>query len=157
MHLSIKSLEKMCAFTPCFGTEEPLQTCGPDLKTKLHDPFEPFLASYHPLVVNQVSEITFINYLIPIQKAALPLGWFLKILRKTKKKDVFNLVGPLKTEKFLRPLKTEKVLRAAEGGKFQNFLWNLGRFLKILRKRKKKRLFQFGGAAEVAEKFKIRI
>ena len=57
MHLSIKSLEKTCTFTGCFGTEEPLQTCGPELKTKLHDPFEPFSASYHVLLVNRVSEV----------------------------------------------------------------------------------------------------
>jgi len=57
MHLSIKSLEKMRTFTACFGTEEPLQTCGPELKTKLHDPFEPFSTSYHALVVYRVSEV----------------------------------------------------------------------------------------------------
>ena len=74
MQLPILAPGKSEYFTASFGTEEPLETCGPELKTKLHDPFEPFLASYHPLVVNQVSEITFINYLIPIQKAALPLG-----------------------------------------------------------------------------------
>ena len=47
----------MRTFTACFGTEEPLQTCGPELKTKLHDPFEPFSTSYHVLVVNRVSEV----------------------------------------------------------------------------------------------------
>ena len=58
MHLSIKSLEKMCTFTACFGSQEPLQTCGPELKTKLHDPFEPLSASYYALVVNRVSEVS---------------------------------------------------------------------------------------------------
>ena len=64
MHLSIKSLKKTRTFTGCFGTEEPLQTCGPELKTKLHDSFEPFSASYHVLLVNRVSEVIFINYFI---------------------------------------------------------------------------------------------
>ena len=49
MHLSIKSLEKMRTFTACFGIEEPLQSCGSVLKTKLHDPFEPFSTSYHDM------------------------------------------------------------------------------------------------------------
>ena len=57
MHLSIKFLEKMRTFKACFGTERPLQTCGPELKTKLHDPFDPFSASYHVLLVNRVSEV----------------------------------------------------------------------------------------------------
>ena len=64
MHLSIKCLEKMRTFTACFGTEGPLQTCGPELKTKLHDSFGPFSASYHALVVNRVSEVIFINSFI---------------------------------------------------------------------------------------------
>ena len=58
MHLSIKSLEKMRTFTACFRSEGPLQICGPELKTKLHDPFEPFSASYHVLLVNRVSEVS---------------------------------------------------------------------------------------------------
>ena len=62
MHLPILAPGKSEYFTACFGTEEPLQTCGPELKTKLHDPFEPFSTSYHVLVVNRVSEVTFINY-----------------------------------------------------------------------------------------------
>ena len=64
MHLSIKSLEKMRTFTACFGTEEPLQTFGPELKTKLYDPFEPFSTSYHALVVYRVSEVILINSFI---------------------------------------------------------------------------------------------
>ena len=44
-------------FKACFRTGGPLQTCGPELKTKLHDPFEPFSASYHVLVMNRVSEV----------------------------------------------------------------------------------------------------
>ena len=64
MHLSIKSLEKMRTFKAFFGIEGPLQTCGPELKTKLHDPFEPFSASYHVLLVNRVSEVIFINSFI---------------------------------------------------------------------------------------------
>ena len=51
---------KAAYFTACFGTEEPLETCGPELKTKLHDPFEPFSTSYHALVVNRVSEVSLI-------------------------------------------------------------------------------------------------
>ena len=57
MHLSIKSFEKTRTFTACFGSEGPLKSCGPELKTKLHDPFEPFSTSYHALLVNRVSEI----------------------------------------------------------------------------------------------------
>ena len=64
MRLSIKSLEKMRTFTACFGTEESLQTHGPELKMKLHDPFEPFSTSYHFLVLNRVSEVIFINSFI---------------------------------------------------------------------------------------------
>ena len=60
----MKSLEKMRSFTPCFDAEGPLQTCGPELKTKLHDPFEPFSASYRVLLVKRVSEVTFINSFI---------------------------------------------------------------------------------------------
>ena len=55
---------KMRTFKAFFGIEGPLQTCGPELKTKLHDPFEPFLASYHVLLVNRVSEVIFINSFI---------------------------------------------------------------------------------------------
>ena len=57
MDLSISDSGKMRTFTACFGTEEPLQTCGPELKTKLHDPDEPFSTSYNVLVVNRVSEV----------------------------------------------------------------------------------------------------
>ena len=53
MRLSIKSLEKMRTFKACFRTKGPLQTCGPELKAKLRDPFEPFSASYHVLLVNR--------------------------------------------------------------------------------------------------------
>ena len=63
MQLPILAPGKSEYFTACFGTEEPLETCGPELKTKLHDPFEPFSTSYHVLVVNRVSEVSFINYL----------------------------------------------------------------------------------------------
>ena len=45
MHLSIKSLEETRTFKGCFRTEEPVQTCGPELKTKLGDSFELFSAS----------------------------------------------------------------------------------------------------------------
>ena len=61
MHLSIKSFEKTRTFTACFGIEGPLKSCGPELKTKLHDPFEPFSTSHHALLVNRVSEVIFIN------------------------------------------------------------------------------------------------
>lgn len=46
-------------FPACFVTEEPLQTGGPELKTKLHDRFEPYFASYHPLIMNRVLEVLF--------------------------------------------------------------------------------------------------
>ena len=42
MHLPILEAGKSEYFTACFGTEKQLQTRGPELKTKLHDPFEPF-------------------------------------------------------------------------------------------------------------------
>ena len=51
MDLSISNSRKIRTFTAFFAAEGPLQTCGPELKTKLHDPFEPFSASYHVLVV----------------------------------------------------------------------------------------------------------
>ena len=51
---SISDSEKMCNFTTCFWIKGPLQTCGPELKTKLHDPFS---ASYHVLVVKRSSEV----------------------------------------------------------------------------------------------------
>ena len=54
-------LKKTRTFTACFGIEGPLRSCGPELKTKLHDPFEPFSTSYHALLVNRVSEVIFIN------------------------------------------------------------------------------------------------
>ena len=60
----------------CFGTEEALQTDGPELKTKLHDKFEAFFTSYHPLVVNQFSEVIFIKY---GQGGALGLATYLRI------------------------------------------------------------------------------
>ena len=58
MHLPILAPGKSEYFTACFGTEEPLQTCGPELKTKLYDPFEPFSASYHARIANKVSEVS---------------------------------------------------------------------------------------------------
>ena len=59
MHLPILEQVKSECFTASFGIEEPLQTCGPEspVKTKLHDPFEPFSASYDVLLVNAVSEV----------------------------------------------------------------------------------------------------
>ena len=72
MHLSIKSFEKTRTFTACFGSEGPLKSCGPELKTKLHDAFEPFSTSYHALLVNRVSEIKKLKYLlVTILKAVL--------------------------------------------------------------------------------------
>ena len=64
----------MRTFTACFGIEGPLQTCGPELKTKLHDPFEPFSASYHVLVVNRVSEVIFINSFISYAQSSTTFG-----------------------------------------------------------------------------------
>ena len=63
MQLPILAPGKSEHFTAFFGTEEPLETCGPELKTKLHDPFEAFSTSYHVLVVNRVSEVSFMNNL----------------------------------------------------------------------------------------------
>ena len=54
----------MRTFTACFRSQRPLQTCGPELKTKLYDPFEPFSASYHVQVAKRVSEVIFINSFI---------------------------------------------------------------------------------------------
>ena len=56
--LSISNSGKMRTFTACFRSQRPLQTCGPELKTKLYDPFEPFSASYHARVANRVSEVS---------------------------------------------------------------------------------------------------
>ena len=62
MQLSIRSFEKTRTFTVCFGIEAPLQRCGSELKSKLHDLFKPFSTSYHVLLENRVPEVIFINY-----------------------------------------------------------------------------------------------
>ena len=54
----------MRTFTACFRSQRPLQTCGPELKTKLYDPFELFSASYRAQVAKRVSEVIFINSFI---------------------------------------------------------------------------------------------
>ena len=54
---------KMHTFKACFWIQGPRQSCGPELKTKLHDSFEPFSASYRAPVMNRDSEVIFIKFL----------------------------------------------------------------------------------------------
>ena len=113
------------------------------------------------LTCNQFLQINLSTFLLSNDQFGVEFLSFSTLFHCAKscigiKKHGFNFLQAQKTQKtycfFFFAESTESRIRnfgVVQGGSFQNFLWNLGRFLKMLRKIKKENVFNLMGSVKV--------